>query len=121
MYKSTVKKQIKDWQSLVIQRKNQEWLIVLVTKPDPTGKAAKGTTASSGGGGLFGFGGSVLDKIRSDFNIGKRDRCAPPVSLVSAPGADCVSSSLHSDASSSGDLPSRIRTSQASGRSSSPR
>ncbi|KAL7418117.1 trafficking protein particle complex subunit 10 [Mrakia frigida] len=75
-YKSTVKKQLKDWLSLVSQRKNQEWIIVLVVKPDPTTGTVKSASPAptSAAGRLF-RGGSVLDKIRGDFNVGKRDRC----------------------------------------------
>ena len=74
-YKTTVKKQLKDWLSLVSQRKNQEWIIVLVVKPDPITGTLKASSAAptSAAGRLFG-GGSVLDRIRSEFNIGKRDR-----------------------------------------------
>ncbi|OCH95045.1 hypothetical protein OBBRIDRAFT_788779 [Obba rivulosa] len=71
-YKATVKKQIKDWHSLVSQRRNQEWLIVHIVRPE--GKAAQG--------GIFQIKASVLDKIRADFNSDKRDRC---VQLVWSP------------------------------------
>ncbi|KLO12624.1 hypothetical protein SCHPADRAFT_998021 [Schizopora paradoxa] len=64
-YKSTVKKQIKEWHSTVSTRKNQEWLIILVSRPDsrPTS-------------GLLKMRGTVLDRIKADFNIDKRDRCS---------------------------------------------
>lgn len=63
-YKNTVKKQIRDWHTAVTQRKNQEWLICLVIRPD-----AEGTTKR-----LFQRG-TLLDKIRADFNVPKRERC----------------------------------------------
>lgn len=70
----TVKKQLKDWLSLVSQRKNQEWIIVLVVKPDPAGNLKSAQTAPTSAAGRLFRGGSVLDKIRGDFNVGKRDR-----------------------------------------------
>ena len=48
-----------------MNRKNQEWLIVQVVKPE-----TKPTT-----GNFFAIKGSVIDKIRADFNADKRDRC----------------------------------------------
>ncbi|KZT44032.1 hypothetical protein SISSUDRAFT_977081 [Sistotremastrum suecicum HHB10207 ss-3] len=64
-YRNTVKKQIKDWHTLVSQRKSQEWLIVLVVRSD----------AKSTGGSFLKMKASVLDKIRSDFNTDKKERC----------------------------------------------
>ncbi|EMD38446.1 hypothetical protein CERSUDRAFT_153326 [Gelatoporia subvermispora B] len=64
-YKATVRKQIKDWHSVISQRRNQEWLIVHIVRPE--GKATQS--------GLFQIKASVLDKIRADFNTDKRDRC----------------------------------------------
>ncbi|KAF9264760.1 hypothetical protein L218DRAFT_979450 [Marasmius fiardii PR-910] len=74
-YKSTVKKQIKDWHSIVTARKNQEWLILHVVRPDtkaPTGK-------------LFQLKGSVIDKIRADFNLDKRERCVQLLLTIDNP------------------------------------
>ncbi|KAG6861666.1 hypothetical protein C0995_013672 [Termitomyces sp. Mi166 len=62
-YKTTVKKQIKDWHSSVTTRKNQEWLIVHIVRPDTRIQTAN-----------F-FKGSVLEKMKSDFNTDKRERC----------------------------------------------
>ncbi|KAI6045646.1 trafficking protein particle complex subunit 10 [Pisolithus marmoratus] len=64
-YKTTVKKQVKDWQTSVNQRKNQEWLIIHVVRPDSKNVDRK----------FFSMKGSVLDKIKADFNVDKRDRC----------------------------------------------
>ncbi|KAI9571283.1 hypothetical protein HD554DRAFT_2169127 [Boletus coccyginus] len=64
-YRTTVKKQIKDWQTSVLPRKNQEWLIVHVVRPDTKVVDRK----------FFNMKGSVLDKIKADFNVDKRDRC----------------------------------------------
>lgn len=63
-YRTTVKKQIKDWQVSVLPRKNQEWLIVHVVRPDTKVVDRK----------FFNMKGSVLDKIKADFNVDKRDR-----------------------------------------------
>ncbi|KII88634.1 hypothetical protein PLICRDRAFT_110377 [Plicaturopsis crispa FD-325 SS-3] len=64
-YRASVRKQIKDWHSLVTRKKNQEWLILHIVKPDNRNT----------GGGFFQMKGSVLDKMRADFNVDKRDRC----------------------------------------------
>ncbi|THH29639.1 hypothetical protein EUX98_g4553 [Antrodiella citrinella] len=64
-YKNTVKKQIRDWHATVAQRKNQEWLIIHVIRPDSKAASQK----------LFQIKTSVLDKIKGDFNMDKRDRC----------------------------------------------
>ncbi|KAF5358539.1 hypothetical protein D9756_001945 [Leucocoprinus leucothites] len=65
-YKATVKKQVKDWHNSVVSRKNQEWLILHLVKGD---------TPVPSGGKLFQLKGSVLDKLKTDFNQDKRDRC----------------------------------------------
>lgn len=64
-YKTNVKKQIKDWHSTISQRKNQEWIIVHVVRSDIKTTDRK----------FFNMKSSVLDKIKADFNIDKRDRC----------------------------------------------
>jgi hypothetical protein len=67
----TVKKQIQTWVTLVSSRKNQEWIIVLVVRPDSTTGAAR---VAGAGRGLFTRGGSLLDRIKTDFNVAKKDR-----------------------------------------------
>ncbi|KAI9065113.1 hypothetical protein FKP32DRAFT_1674998 [Trametes sanguinea] len=64
-YKATTRKQIKDWHATVSQRKNQEWLLVHVVRPDQS--VAQGR--------LFQMKTSVLDKVKADFNTDKKDRC----------------------------------------------
>ena len=64
-YRSTVKKQIKDWHYIVTHKKNQEWIILQIARPD----------ARVAGGGFFTMKGSILDRIKADFNLDKRDRC----------------------------------------------
>lgn len=64
-YKTTVKKQIKDWQTSLSHRKNQEWVIVYVVRSD-----ARNPTTN-----FFQMKSNVLDKIRADFNTDKKDRC----------------------------------------------
>ncbi|KAI0362291.1 hypothetical protein OH77DRAFT_1416520 [Trametes cingulata] len=64
-YKATARKQIKDWHTSVSQRKNQEWLLVHVVRPDQS--VAQGR--------LFQMKTSVLDKVKADFNTDKKDRC----------------------------------------------
>ncbi|KZO96846.1 hypothetical protein CALVIDRAFT_563489 [Calocera viscosa TUFC12733] len=65
-YKTTVRKQIRDWVSLVSQRKNQEYLIVLVVRPE---------TRQQGGRLFQGMKSTMLDRLKSDFNSGKKDHC----------------------------------------------
>ncbi|KZT11270.1 uncharacterized protein LAESUDRAFT_809238 [Laetiporus sulphureus 93-53] len=65
LYKNSVRKQIKEWHALVSTRKNQEWLIVHIVRPE--GRTAQGR--------IFQIKSSVLDKIKADFNTDKRDRC----------------------------------------------
>jgi hypothetical protein len=68
-----VKKQIKDWHFAISQRKNQEWIIVHVVRSDIKTTDRK----------FFNMKSSVLDKIKADFNIDKRDRCDyPPIASL---------------------------------------
>ena len=77
-YRVTTRKQIKEWHASITQRKNQEWLIVHVVRPDQS--VAQGR--------LFQMKTSVMDKIKADFNVDKKDRsvivgiCAIAVSLI---------------------------------------
>ncbi|KAF7322882.1 hypothetical protein HMN09_00067600 [Mycena chlorophos] len=64
-YKNTIKRQVKDWHTVVSAKKNQEWVILHVVRPD----------ARLPSGNFFQLKGSVLDKLKSDFNSDKRDRC----------------------------------------------
>ncbi|KAJ7156089.1 trafficking protein particle complex subunit 10 [Mycena crocata] len=65
-YKTSIKRQVKDWHSIVTSRKNQEWLVLHVVRPD----------ARTPSGNFFQLKGSVLDKLKADFNTDRRDRCA---------------------------------------------
>lgn len=68
-----MKKQIKDWHFSISQRKNQEWIIVHVVRSDIKTTDRK----------FFNMKSSVLDKIKADFNIDKRDRCDyPPIASL---------------------------------------
>ncbi|TFK27359.1 hypothetical protein FA15DRAFT_666419 [Coprinopsis marcescibilis] len=61
-----LKKEIKEWTMLVSQKKNPEWLILQIVTPDPAKQPRTGL-----------FGGSVLEKLKADFNLpDKRNRCA---------------------------------------------
>ena len=64
MYRTTIRKQVKEWHASVSTRKNQEWLLVHVVRPDQS--AAQGR--------LFQMKTSVLDKVKADFNTDKKDR-----------------------------------------------
>ncbi|KAH8923009.1 hypothetical protein BT69DRAFT_195496 [Atractiella rhizophila] len=72
VYRSSVRKEIRDWLDLVEKRKGQEWLIVNVV---PKGKEGIGRWARKSG---------VLDKIKADFNTTKKERCLQ----ISQPGTD---------------------------------
>lgn len=63
-YRTTVKRQIKDWHSVVTARKNQEWLILHIVRPETRAQ----------GGNFFQLKGSVFEKIRTDFNTERRER-----------------------------------------------
>ena len=67
-YRATLRQQVRQWLDLVLAKRNQEWLIVHVTTGNKGGQAAK----------FYQRKGSLLDKIKADFNIGKRDRSAYP-------------------------------------------
>jgi hypothetical protein len=67
-----VRKQAKEWYASVGDRKHQEALVVYVERPD----------ARATGGGLFRVQSSVLDRMRTDFNSDKRDRCG---TIIPAP------------------------------------
>ncbi|KAI0709428.1 trafficking protein particle complex subunit 10 [Earliella scabrosa] len=64
-YRATTRKQVKEWHASVSQRKNQEWLIVHVVRPDQNITQGR----------LFQMKASVLDKVKADFNTDKKDRC----------------------------------------------
>ena len=63
-YKSNVRKSVKDWHAQVSQRKNQEWVIINVSRSDPRQSQS----------GLLKMRGTVLDRLRADFNVDKKDR-----------------------------------------------
>ncbi|KAJ7273596.1 trafficking protein particle complex subunit 10 [Mycena haematopus] len=64
-YKNSIKRQVKDWHSVVTSRRNQEWLILHIVRPD----------SRTPSGNFFQLKGSVLDKLKGDFNSDRRDRC----------------------------------------------
>ncbi|KAG8739481.1 hypothetical protein FRC10_005577 [Ceratobasidium sp. 414] len=72
-YKNVIRRQLKDWVASVTtqSKRDQEWLIVLVTISSPGHDAA-----GSGGKRLFQMKGSIIDRMRADFTLAKRDRCA---------------------------------------------
>lgn len=72
---------MKDWLNSVVTRKNQEWLILHLVNGD---------TPVPSGGKLFQLKGSVLDKLKTDFNQDKRDRFVTLISLLRG-GLMCIS------------------------------
>ena len=62
VYRSTVRQQIREWMDLLLAKRQYEWLIVHVT------------ASKTGPKKFYQTKGSVYDKIRADFNTGKRDR-----------------------------------------------
>lgn len=71
MYRATVRLQIREWLDS-ISAKHKEWLIVHVS------------AGRSAGSKFYQRKGSVVDKIRADFNTEKRDRCVQVAQFVSA-------------------------------------
>ncbi|CEP10929.1 hypothetical protein [Parasitella parasitica] len=65
LYKTNIKRNIRNWVETIQAKKNQEWLIVYVADTE-----AKRTNN------YLGLKASVYDKIRTDFNPPKQDRCA---------------------------------------------
>ncbi|GAA5815085.1 hypothetical protein MFLAVUS_008591 [Mucor flavus] len=65
VYKNQVRKNIRNWVETIQSKKNQEWLIVYVADSE-----AKRTNN------YLGLKASVYDKIKTDFNPPKQDRCA---------------------------------------------
>jgi hypothetical protein len=61
-YRITIRPQIRDWLNIVQSKRAQEWLIIHVT------------SQKTGPSKFYQRKGSVFDKIRADFNLGKRDR-----------------------------------------------
>ncbi|CAG8667598.1 24821_t:CDS:10 [Dentiscutata erythropus] len=68
-YRQTIRQKIRDWVNIVTapSKKNQEWLIVYVTKQETLRNAAKYFSMNMKG--------TVFDKIKADFNTSRRDRC----------------------------------------------
>ena len=62
-YRTVLKKQIKDWHTSVTTRKTSEWLILQIIRPESRTQTRN----------VFQRG-SVLDKLKTDFNAEKRDR-----------------------------------------------
>ncbi|GAA5988713.1 hypothetical protein JCM5350_001988 [Sporobolomyces pararoseus] len=63
VYRATIRSQIREWLDGVIQKQHQEWLIVHVT------------STKSGGAKFYQRKSGIVDKIKADFNTGKKDRC----------------------------------------------
>lgn len=61
-YRATVRTQIREWLDSVTAKYHQEWLIVHVTSGK--GSGAKFYQRKS----------AIVDKIKADFNVGKKDR-----------------------------------------------
>ena len=63
MYRATLRTQIREWLDSITAKRHQEWLIVHVT------------SGRGSGGKFYQRKGTIVDKIKTDFNVGKRDRC----------------------------------------------
>ena len=63
-YRATTRKQIKEWHASIYQRKNQEWIIVHVVRQDQS--VAQGR--------ILKMKAYVLDKVKEDLNVEKKDR-----------------------------------------------
>jgi len=62
VYRATLRTQIREWLDSVTSKQHQEWLIVHVT------------TGRSGVAKFYQRKGAIVDKIKADFNVGKKDR-----------------------------------------------
>ena len=62
MYRATLRTQIREWLDSITAKRHQEWLIVHVT------------SGRGFGGKFYQRKGTIVDKIKADFNVGKRDR-----------------------------------------------
>nr|XP_018266801.1 uncharacterized protein I303_00779 [Kwoniella dejecticola CBS 10117]OBR88959.1 hypothetical protein I303_00779 [Kwoniella dejecticola CBS 10117] len=72
VYKNQTRNFIRDWLSLLAARRHPHApFIVLVNPPAPGGQAG----SSSSGKSVWGKDKGVLGKLKTDFNVGKRDRC----------------------------------------------
>ncbi|KAI7906306.1 trafficking protein particle complex subunit 10 [Cokeromyces recurvatus] len=65
VYKSKIRKNIRQWVEMMQTKKNQEWLIVYVAD-----------TEAKRSNNYLGLKSSIYDKIKTDFNPPKQDRCA---------------------------------------------
>ncbi|GAA5977541.1 hypothetical protein JCM10908_005008 [Rhodotorula pacifica] len=72
VYRATLRTQIREWLDSITAKRHQEWLIVHVT------------TGRGSGGKFYQRKGTIVDKIKADFNVGKRDRCIQVVQGASA-------------------------------------
>ena len=59
-----MKKEVKEWLASVTQKKNSEWLILQIVRPEV------GTRQRN----VFGFTGTVISKLKADFITDDRDR-----------------------------------------------
>lgn len=66
VYRMSIKKHITEWRASLSRIDAQEWLIILVSAPEAPNVTKKRFQAKT----------SMIDKLRADFNVGKRDRCA---------------------------------------------
>jgi hypothetical protein len=64
-YKNSTKSFVRDWLSLLAARRNEHALIILVNPP---------VVGAPKAAGVFGKAGGVLGKLKTDFNVGKKDR-----------------------------------------------
>jgi hypothetical protein len=62
VYRATLRTQIREWLDSITAKRHQEWLIVHVT----SGRGSAGK--------FYQRKGTIVDKIKADFNVGKRDR-----------------------------------------------
>ncbi|KWU42169.1 hypothetical protein RHOSPDRAFT_36290 [Rhodotorula sp. JG-1b] len=72
VYRATLRTQIREWLDSITAKRHQEWLIVHVT------------SGRGSGGKFYQRKGTIVDKIKADFNVGKRDRCIQVIQGASA-------------------------------------
>ncbi|GAA5990656.1 hypothetical protein JCM11641_001264 [Rhodosporidiobolus odoratus] len=72
VYRATLRGQIREWLDSVTAKQHEEWLIVHV---------ASGRTGAAK---FYQRKGAIVDKVKADFNTGKKDRCIQVVQGTSA-------------------------------------
>lgn len=83
MYRATIRTQIREWLDSVVAKQQQEWLIVHVA------------SGRSAGAKFYQRKSAVVDKIKADFNTGKRDRCVTRIAVYGGQATEAHATRSH--------------------------